>query len=132
MSATGQGMSETGVEHDPIAQFALWYEQACATEKPLPHAVALATATRGAYDQRSQKVQLSGGVRVEDVGSGYRFQTERTTIDTEAGIITGDSPAKGAGPLGQISASSYAITDEGTRMTFKGNVRARINTGTKQ
>ncbi len=92
----------------------------------------VATATRGAYDQRSQKVQLSGGVRVEDVGSGYRFQTERTTIDTEAGIITGDSPVKGAGPLGQISASSYAITDEGTRMTFKGNVRARINTGTKQ
>jgi pyridoxamine 5'-phosphate oxidase len=40
-------MSETCVEHDPIAQFALWYEQACATEKPLPHAVALATATRG-------------------------------------------------------------------------------------
>lgn len=42
-----QGLTEAAVERDPIAQFALWYEEACAVEKPLPHAAALATATRG-------------------------------------------------------------------------------------
>lgn len=47
MSANAKGLSETGVEHDPVAQFASWYDEACAIEKPLPHAVALATATRG-------------------------------------------------------------------------------------
>lgn len=86
-----------------------------------------ASAARGVYNQRSQRVQLSGGVSVSDVGSGYRFDTERTTIDTRTGVITGDSPVRGAGPIGQISASSYAIYDQGTRLTFKGNVRARLN-----
>jgi len=36
---------EKGVESDPVAQFAQWYERAQATVKPLPDAVALATAT---------------------------------------------------------------------------------------
>lgn len=39
-------LSEAGVARDPIAQFAEWYERACAVVKPLPHAAALATATR--------------------------------------------------------------------------------------
>jgi lipopolysaccharide export system protein LptC len=86
-----------------------------------------ASAARGVYNQRNQRVQLSGGVNVADVGSGYRFDTERTTIDTRTGVISGDSPVRGSGPLGQISASSYAIYDQGSRMTFKGNVKARIN-----
>ena len=38
-------LDETAVERDPFAQFAAWYEQACAVEKPLPHAAAIATAT---------------------------------------------------------------------------------------
>jgi pyridoxamine 5'-phosphate oxidase len=39
------GLNESSVEHDPIAQFARWYDEARAVERPLPHAVALATAT---------------------------------------------------------------------------------------
>ena len=39
-------LTENAVERDPIAQFAKWFDEACATIKPLPHAVALATATR--------------------------------------------------------------------------------------
>jgi pyridoxamine 5'-phosphate oxidase len=39
-------LNEATVEHDPIAQFAQWYDEACAVERPLPHAMALATATR--------------------------------------------------------------------------------------
>jgi len=38
-------LSEDRVESDPVAQFAQWYERAQATVKPLPDAVALATAT---------------------------------------------------------------------------------------
>ena len=38
-------LSEATVENDPIAQFSLWYADACAVELPLPQAVALATAT---------------------------------------------------------------------------------------
>ena len=38
-------MSEDRVQSDPVAQFAQWYERAQAVVKPLPDAVALATAT---------------------------------------------------------------------------------------
>jgi len=44
--ANNQPLSEASVAHDPIAQFGEWYERALAVEKPLPHAVALATANR--------------------------------------------------------------------------------------
>jgi len=40
-----QPLSEDRVESDPIAQFARWYGEAQAVVKPLPDAVALATAT---------------------------------------------------------------------------------------
>ena len=45
MPDSRQPLTEKGVENDPIAQFAQWYERAQATVKPLPDAVALATAT---------------------------------------------------------------------------------------
>lgn len=41
-----QSLTEADVAHDPIAQFGEWYERALGIEKPLPHAAALATATR--------------------------------------------------------------------------------------
>jgi pyridoxamine 5'-phosphate oxidase len=40
-----QPLTEKSVENDPLAQFARWYGEAQVTEKPLPDAVALATAT---------------------------------------------------------------------------------------
>lgn len=38
-------LNEANVEYDPIAQFAQWYDDARGVERPLPHAVALATAS---------------------------------------------------------------------------------------
>ena len=49
MSETRSVLSEGGAESDPIAQFARWYEEALAAVKPLPDAVALATATRAGH-----------------------------------------------------------------------------------
>ena len=45
MPVSRQTLSEDRVESEPVAQFAQWYERALATVKPLPDAVALATAT---------------------------------------------------------------------------------------
>jgi pyridoxamine 5'-phosphate oxidase len=42
-------LSEARIESDPVAQFAQWYERAQTEVKPLPDAVALATATRAGY-----------------------------------------------------------------------------------
>jgi pyridoxamine 5'-phosphate oxidase len=42
-------LSENGVELDPVAQFARWYETTLDAVKPLPDAVALATASRAGH-----------------------------------------------------------------------------------
>lgn len=59
MAETRPALNEATVEHDPIAQFAQWYDEACAVERPLPHAAALATATRGG-DPSVRMVLLKG------------------------------------------------------------------------
>ena len=45
MPDTRQSLTKKDVENDPITQFARWYEVALDSVKPLPNAVALATAT---------------------------------------------------------------------------------------
>ena len=52
-------LSERRVESDPVTQFAQWYERAQETVKPLPDAVALATAARSG--QPSLRVVLLKG-----------------------------------------------------------------------
>ena len=49
MTDTRQPLSEKSVESDPISQFAQWYGRALEKVKPLPEAVALATATRAGH-----------------------------------------------------------------------------------
>ena len=44
-----QTLNEKSVESDPISLFARWYERALEKVKPLPHAVALATATHSGH-----------------------------------------------------------------------------------
>jgi len=49
VSADRPPLREDRVECEPYSQFAKWYEEARAVERPLPHAVALATATRSGH-----------------------------------------------------------------------------------
>ena len=49
MPDTRQPLGEKSVESDPISQFARWYERVLEEVKPLPNAVALATATPAGY-----------------------------------------------------------------------------------
>jgi pyridoxamine 5'-phosphate oxidase len=62
-------LSEKSVAADPIAQFAKWYERARETIKPLPEAVALATATRAGHP--SVRMVLLKGFD----GHGFVFYT---------------------------------------------------------
>ena len=84
------------------------------------------SAAKGLYDQRTRVARLTGGVNLSDTGQGYRLQTGDARIDTRTGLVTGKSGVKGSGPLGEISASSYAIESQGQRATFSGGVRTRF------
>jgi lipopolysaccharide export system protein LptC len=83
-------------------------------------------AKAGVYDTRTRQARLSGGVMVRDTGAGYELRTGEAHVDTKSNVVSGNSSVMGRGPLGQISASSYAIYDQGSHVTFSGNVRSRI------
>jgi lipopolysaccharide export system protein LptC len=79
----------------------------------------------GAYDNLAQQVVLKGDVRISS-GDGTEFRTELARIDVRTGNASANSPIQGVGPLGQITASSYAIFDRGARAQFIGQVHARL------
>lgn len=83
-------------------------------------------ARLGVYDQATRTAGLTGGVRIADTGSGWMFETNQALIDTKTGVVRGNSPVYGKGPLGETRASSYAILNHGAQVTFTGNVRSHI------
>jgi len=74
---------------------------------------------------------IGPNVKISDGGSGWTLVTPEAVVDTETGIVTGDKGIQGSGPLGSISASSYAIYEQGERVTFSGSgdnkIRGVIN-----
>ena len=89
------------------------------------------TADGGVYDEASRKVTIGPNVRISDGGSGFTLVTPEAVVDTRTGIVTGAKGVQGSGPLGTVTASSYAIYEQGERVVFSGsgdnNVRGTIN-----
>lgn len=79
------------------------------------------TADAGTYDEAKRTVTIGPNVKISDGGTGFVLTTPEAVVDTATGIITGSKGIEGHGPLGTISASSYAIYDQGQRVTFKGS-----------
>ncbi len=79
------------------------------------------TADGGTYDQVARTVTIGPNVRISDGGSGFTLTTPEAVVDTTTGIVTGDKGVQGTGPLGTISATSYAIHDQGQRVVFSGS-----------
>ncbi len=90
------------------------------------------TADAGVWNQAANTVTIGPNVKISDGGSGFTLVTPEAIVDTETGIVTGSKGIQGTGPLGTISASSYAIYDQGERVVFKGSgdnkVRGVFNT----
>lgn len=84
-----------------------------------------AKAKQGVYEDTTKRVSLQGDVRIAG-GDGTVFTTQQALVDMKSGTVSGNSPVQGSGPLGQISASSYAIYDRGARIVFTGQVHAHL------
>ncbi len=84
-------------------------------------------ARKGSYDEKTRLLRLTGDVRIDD-GAGNRVATNDTTIDTRTGLAVGQKGIAADGPVGQVSADSYTVKDNGDRIEFKGRVRTRVNT----
>ena len=89
------------------------------------------TADGGTYDPAGRKVIIGPNVRISDGGTGFVLTTPEAVVDTQTGIVTGSKGVQGAGPLGTINASSYAIYDQGQRVVLNGQgdtkIRGTIN-----
>ena len=89
------------------------------------------TADGGVYDEARKTVTIGPNVKISDGGSGFDLVTPEAVVDTETGIVTGSKGVQGSGPLGTVSASSYAIYEQGERVVFSGSgdnkVRGTIN-----
>jgi hypothetical protein len=86
---------------------------------------ASASADNGVYQEKSRILNLEGKVRFAD-GSGNRFMSQRAQVDTKSWSVRGESGVVGEGPIGRITASAYAITDDGKRAIFTGGVKAHL------
>lgn len=89
------------------------------------------TADGGIYDETAKTVTIGPNVRISDGGSGFTLTTPEAVVNTSTGVVTGSKGVQGAGPLGTVTASSYAIYEQGERVVFSGSgdnkVRGTIN-----
>ena len=53
---------------------------------------------------------------------GYEFTTTAARVHVSEGRVEGIQPLSGTGPLGDVSADTYEILDEGDRVVLRGNV----------
>jgi lipopolysaccharide export system protein LptC len=79
------------------------------------------SAREGVYDEKSRILDLVGNVVMQDA-AGYTFTTERARMFVEASRVEGKTRLHGTGPMGEVTADSYEVLDDGNRIVLKGNV----------
>ena len=91
------------------------------SESPSPTRLSSAA---GELHEGNGKLALRGGVQLN--GADLSVATATSMFDTATGALTGQGDIAGSTPLGEVTAKSYGVYDEGERMVFKGGVRGRI------
>lgn len=79
------------------------------------------TAPEGTYDLNAVTLDLFRDVRVADA-SGYIFSSTSARFFVNEGRVEGADPLRGVGPLGDIRSNTYQITEDGSVVTFDGDV----------
>jgi lipopolysaccharide export system protein LptC len=78
------------------------------------------SAREGVWDEKSRILDLVGNVVMQDA-AGYTFTTESARMYVEENRVEGPVPIKGVGPIGEISADSYEVLDDGNHIILRGN-----------
>lgn len=85
------------------------------------------TAPQAQYRVDLKALALEGGVTFEEPGR-MTAQMERAEVDVKTLTLTSNSPVEVDMQGTKISAQSLVVTQNGTRIHFKGGVRARFMT----
>jgi lipopolysaccharide export system protein LptC len=97
-----------------------------AFERPSGAKLDIASRT-GQYDHKSKALELTGDV-VFTEGTRFKAMMEKAAIDTNDQSLVSKSPVKVDMQGAMIEAASLAVTDNGTRILFKGGVKAKFTT----
>jgi lipopolysaccharide export system protein LptC len=82
------------------------------------------TANSGIYDETAGRLELAGDVKLTNrTGSS---STPSAIYDAKTGEVLGAHAVQAAGPSGQMRAGSFAVTNKGDSVTYKGGVHTRI------
>lgn len=85
----------------------------------------------GRFDRTSKDLQLSGKVTITE-GTRYTAHMEKAAINTDDQSLVSQSPVKVDMQGGLIEADSLTVSSNGTRILFKGGVKARFTLNTAQ
>lgn len=88
------------------------------------------SADRGVFDQVDQVLILESNVNLYS-DAGYELHTQGAEIDLASGTAQGDMQVDGQGPAGLLTASGFAISDNGDHIRFTGPVHMTVFPGQK-
>ncbi len=89
------------------------------------------SADAGVWDEKKRILDLSGNVVMEDA-AGYTFKSDKTRMYVEESRVEGKTPLQGVGPMGDVTADSYEVLDDGNRIVLKGNVSTTFTSRRKR
>ncbi len=76
-------------------------------------------ADKGDYDNKSQKLSLTGGVTLSH-DSGYEMHLQDVAVDVATRHAVTQNPVRAQGPAGELQAQNMDISDEGDLVVFGG------------
>jgi lipopolysaccharide export system protein LptC len=82
-------------------------------------------ALHGLYNEDTHILVLDGKVQLDD-GKRDLFESEHALVNTDQGTASSQTFVKATGPLGQTTASSYAVKDRGRDTEFIGDVKSHL------
>lgn len=85
-----------------------------------------ATATSGVLDANKKTIALTGDIAVFS-DQGYELHTDMADVDLNKGLLRGDHPVTGQGPLGSLRADRFMIQRGKKEVQLIGNVHMTIN-----
>lgn len=83
-------------------------------------------ASRGQIYSATNVLEFGPLVEI-DLPDGYSFVTDRTEVEMRTGVIKGDTPLRGSGPMGEITANSFKVNQEEDIFELRGNVHIKVD-----
>jgi lipopolysaccharide export system protein LptC len=83
------------------------------------------SADHGVYREDDRILRLRDHVVMQDQ-AGDTFVTDQATVNTVNNFVEGRDHVHGFGPMGSVTADSYAVYDKGQTVVFRGHVHSRI------